>query len=51
MKTKIRTYGDNIYANFLGLNVLENDTECEFFTKIYMDSLLVYKSKYTCKYI
>ena len=27
IKTKIRTYGDKVYANFRGLNVLENDIE------------------------
>ena len=27
IKTKIRTYGDKVYANFRGLNVPENDIE------------------------
>ena len=31
IKTKIRTYGDNIYTNFCCLNLPEDDTECEFF--------------------
>ena len=46
IKTKIRTYGDKVYTNFHGLNVLEDDIECESFTVISIDSLLVYKSKY-----
>ena len=45
-KTKIRTYGDKVYTNFCGLNVLEDDIECKSFAVIYIDSLLVYKSKY-----
>ena len=46
MKTKIRTNGDNFYANFHGLNVLEDDVECDPFTVISIDSLLVYQNKY-----
>ena len=46
IKTKIRTYGDKVYTNFCGLNVPEDDTECEFFTVISIDSLLKYKNKY-----
>ena len=42
IKTKIRTYGDKIYTNFRGLNVPEDDIECEYFTVISIDSLLVY---------
>ena len=29
IKPKIRTYGDKVNANFRGLNVPENDIECE----------------------
>ena len=29
IKTKIRKYGDKVYINFHGLNVLENHIECE----------------------
>ena len=43
---KIRTYGDNVYTNFRGLNVPDNDIECESFTVISIDSLLVYDNKY-----
>ena len=45
MKTKIRTYGDKIYTNFRGLNVPEDDIECESFTVIFTDSLIVYENK------
>ena len=31
IKTKTRTYGDNVYTNFCGLNLPEDDIECEFF--------------------
>ena len=44
--TKIRTYGDKVYTNFRGLNVPEDDIECESFAVISNDSLLVYKNKY-----
>ena len=45
IKTKIRTYGDNVYTNFNGLNVPEDDIECESFIFISIDSLLVYIRK------
>ena len=41
VKTKIRTYGDKVYADFRGLNMPEEDRECESFTVISIDSLLV----------
>ena len=44
--TKIRTNGDKVYTNFRGLNVPEDDMECESFTVISIDSLLVYDNKY-----
>ena len=46
IKSKIRTYGDKIYTNFGGLNEPEDDIECESFTIISIDSLLVYENKY-----
>ena len=46
MKTKIRTLGDKVYANFCGLNVPEDDIECKCFTVVSIDSLLVYENKY-----
>ena len=39
-------YGDKVYTNFRDLNVPEDDIECEFFTVISIDSLLVYENKY-----
>ena len=29
IKPKIITYGDEVYTNLCGLNVLEDDAECE----------------------
>ena len=46
IKSKIRTNGDKVYTNFRGLNVPEDDTECESFRVISTDSLLVYENKY-----
>ena len=46
IKITIRTYGDRVYTNFCGLNMLEDDIECECFTVISIDSLLVYENKY-----
>ena len=37
---------DKIYINFCGLNVPEDDRECESFTIISIDSLLIYENKY-----
>ena len=45
VKTKIRIYGDKVNTNFRGLNVPEDDIECESFTIISIDSLLVYNKK------
>ena len=45
IKTKIRTYDDNIYTNFRGLNVPE-DSSSESFTIIYIDPFFVYENKY-----
>ena len=41
VKTKIRTYGNKVYTNFCGLNVPKDGVECESFTNISIDSLLV----------
>ena len=46
MKTKITTYFDKVYANFWGLNLSEDAVECESFTVISIDTLLIYKNKY-----
>ena len=45
MKPKIRTYGYEVYTNFLALNVQEDDIECESFTVTSLDSLLVFEKK------
>ena len=42
----MRTFGNNVYTNFRGLNVLEDDIKCESFAVISIDSLLVYDKKY-----
>ena len=42
----VRTYSDKFSTNFRGLNVPEDDIECECFTSISLDSLLVYENKY-----
>ena len=46
IKVRLRTCSDKVYSNFLGLNVPEGDVECESFTVIFIDYLLVYKNKY-----
>ena len=46
IKMKIRTYCDKVYTNFHGLNVAEDDIECESFPIISIDSLLAYENKY-----
>ena len=48
IRTKIRTYGD-VSINFHGLNVPEDDVECEVFTIISLDSLLVFIKLETSK--
>ena len=45
IKTKIRTYVHKVYISFRGLNVPEDDIECESLTVISIDSLLVYYKK------
>ena len=46
IKAKLRKYGDKVFTNFRDLNVLKDDIECEPFTVISIDSLLVYENKY-----
>ena len=45
IKNKIRIYGDKVYTNFCVLNVPEHDMECEYFTVVSIDSLLVYENQ------
>ena len=42
IKTKIRTYDCKVYTIFRG----DDDIDCESFTIISIDSLLVYKNEY-----
>ena len=42
IKPKIRSYGNKFCTNFCDLNVPKGDIECESFTVISIDSLLVY---------
>ena len=48
------TYCDKVYTtfytNFHGLNMLEDDRECESSTAVSTDSLLVYKNNVIWKY-
>ena len=46
IKSKVRTYGDKVYTTFRNLNMPEDYMECESFTVISIDSLLVNKSNY-----
>ena len=49
-KSKRRAYGDKVYAYFFVLNLQEDDIEYEFFTVIFIDSVLVSKA-IACKFI
>ena len=46
MKAKKWTFGDKVYTNFHDLNMPGDDIECEYFTAISIDFLLVYENKY-----
>ena len=43
---KRRTDNDKAYTNVRGINLSEDEIECESFTVVSIDFLLVYKSKY-----
>ena len=43
--TKIRTFSNKVYTNFRGSYVPGDDIECESFTVISIDSLLIYDKK------
>ena len=52
IKTKAGTFVNNVYTKFCGLNVPEDDIECESSTVISTDFLLVYiTTNIICKYI
>ena len=44
-KIKIRIFGDEVYTKFCSLNMSEDDTDCESFTVISIDSLVVYEKQ------
>ena len=46
IKTKIKANGNKAYTNFVGLNVLKDNIECEYFTDISINYLLVYNKNY-----
>ena len=46
LKNKIRTYGNNVFINFRGLNVTKDSVECEYLIIISLAFLLVYDNKY-----
>ena len=46
IKVKIRRYSDNVYTNFRGLNISEDDINVDLLESISIDSLLVYENKY-----
>ena len=58
-KLKIRPYNDKVCTNFCGLNTAEDDLECESFTVVSIDYLLLFffipwfymKTNITFKYI
>ena len=45
-QTKIRIYCQKVYINFRGINVSENNIECESFTLTSIGSLLAHENKY-----
>ena len=51
IQTKIKTYGNNVYINFRGLNLPEDDIEYESFTVILLILYLYIKTIITWKYI
>ena len=51
INTKIMTYGDKLYTNFRGLNVPEDDIECECLQSFLLILYMYTKTSITCKYI
>ena len=51
IKTEVGTFGDKVYTNYRFLNVPQDDTKCDSFTVISIDSLLVYDKNIICEYI
>ena len=46
IKAKIKTYGDEVFASFHGLNAPEDGVECESFTVTSIDFLLINGNTY-----
>ena len=51
IKTKIRTYGNNVYANFHGLNVPEDIKNANLLQSFPLIIYLYSKANITCNYI
>ena len=52
LKTKIRTYGDEVYTNFRGFNATENVIECKFFWQLFpLAFYFVNKTIFTGRYV
>ena len=51
IKNKMRTYGDRVYTNFCGLNMPEDDVECEYVQWFLLILYLYMKGNIICKYI
>ena len=41
LKSKVRTYSDKVYTNLHGLNALKDGVECESFTIIYSELIVL----------
>ena len=52
LKTKIRTYGDEVYTTFCGFNATENGIECKFFWQLFpLAFYFVSKTIFTGRYV
>ena len=51
IKIKMKAYGDKVYTKCHGSNVPKDDTACESFTAISIDSLLVNENNIICMYL
>ena len=50
IKTEIRTYGDKVFTNFCGLNVPEDDIECECLHSFLLILCSYMKTNLICNY-
>ena len=51
IKNKIRTYGDNVYTNFHGLNVTEDIKKANLLQSFLLIIYFYLKANITCSYI